>query len=129
MSEEREGLVSKAVKVEASEEKFLVSMSPEKCEVLNIPGAEGLDDYKIVMAASVFKYIFGPHFNPSEINPSDIYIQIEVPSNKFSKEVRLILESGRGIDFNLSTQEVPKSEEVTKYIPKVVVKTDGTNDE
>lgn len=122
MSVEQEGLVSKAVKVEAGDGKFLVSVSPEKCEVLKIPGAESMDDYKIVMAASVFKHLFAQGFNPDNINPEDIYIQIEVPSNRFTKEVRLVLESGRGIDFNLSTKDVSKEEEVTKYIPKVVVK-------
>lgn len=120
--EDKEGLISKAVKVEAGDGRFLVSMTPEKCEVLNIPGVEGLDEYKIVMAAGVFKYLFGTGFNPADIRPEDIYIQVEVPANKFTKEVRLVLESGRGIDFHLSTKEIPKEDEVTKYIPKVVVK-------
>ena len=74
------------------------------------------------MAAGIFKYLFGAGFDPSDIKPEDIYIQVEVPANKFTKEVRLVLESGRGIDFNLSTKEVPKEEEITKYIPKVIVK-------
>lgn len=122
MSEEKEGLISKAVKVEASEGKFLVTMSPEKCEILKIPGSEAADDYKIVIAGSIFKHLFASGYDPSTILPSDIYLQFEVPANKLAKEVRLVVETGRGIDFSLSAEEVSKDDEVTKYIPKVVVK-------
>lgn len=122
-AEDIDGFISRAVKVEADEGKYLVTVDPESVQVV-----EDGDFYKVVIVAPIFRHHFQNNFNPAKINEEVTYVQVELPEMFFSKEVRLVCKTGRSVELKFSSEPVPKEEQFTHYVPKIVVKGDDEDD-
>jgi hypothetical protein len=114
VSQNVEGFITKAIKVEADEGKLLVTPDPKMIQIV-----EDGDFYNIVIVAPVFKHYFQTNLENIKLSPQDVYAQVEVPEMFFTQEVRLVCKSGRSVEFKFSDA---KPDLLSQHVPLVVVK-------
>jgi hypothetical protein len=120
VSENVEGFISKAVKVEAAEGKLLVTPDPKMIQIV-----EDGDFYNIVIVAPVFKHYFQTNLENVKLSVQDVYTQVEVPEMFFTQEVRLVCKSGRSVEFKFLEG---KADALSQHVPLVVVKDEEDGD-
>jgi hypothetical protein len=117
-TENIDGFISKAIKVEAGDGKLLVTPDPKMIQII-----EDGEFYKIVVVAPVFKHYFQTNLENVKLSVEDVYTQIEIPEIFFTQEVRLVCKSGRPVEFRLIDE--PVKNPVTQFVPQIVVKEDA----
>jgi len=122
MSKIFKGCINPAMKVEAAEDKYLITLRVDKCSFE--PTLSTRDEGKFHIVASLFRHVFGNGINLSDIKEEDIYVLFEVPKKAFSKEAILTCESNLGLYFELSDDALSSQDEVTKYAPRVKVRSE-----
>jgi hypothetical protein len=114
VSENIDGFISNAVKVEADQGKLLVTPDPKMIKIV-----EDGDFYNIAIIAPVFKHYFSTNLENIKIDASNVYCQVEIPEMFFTKEVRLVCKTGRPVEFRLSPEEI--KDVASQFVPNIVV--------
>lgn len=91
-------------------------------------GDQTRDELAFVMAATLFKHLFKPHFSAHDVSEQDVHVILELPENMLTDEWQMYLRE--------STQEAGKfrletgpADESSRLVPRIVEVSDETNDE
>jgi hypothetical protein len=119
MTEEKKGLIGKALKIESEDENYLITLRIDSAQALRMPPSS-LED-KVFIAASLFRENFNSSPSEEQIANAKFYLVMEVPKEYFSREVRIVCEESYGVNFEYSEGK-SADHELRKLVPNVVVK-------
>jgi hypothetical protein len=119
MSKVFKGVVNPAIKVEAAEDKYVITLRVDQFSFERDFSTR--DEFKFHIVSSLFRHIFDS-LDVSELRQEDVYVLLEVPKKSFSKEAVLTCENNFGLYFELSDAALTPGQEITKYAPTVKVK-------
>ncbi len=79
------------------------------------------DEFAFVVAGTLFRHIFKHHLSPHDIDLEQMHLIFEIPETYLQPEwVEALTNSNRsGFEFVLKSD--PVTDEVTKFVPKVVI--------
>lgn len=120
---EYEGVIGKAVKVEAADDKVCMTLPIKELAF----GENSRDQADLIAVASYFKHMLFENFSLHSLKPSDVYLVIEVPEKLVRPEVRLWLDNHDGAGYATNQNEIDETD-LTRFMPRVV-DVSGDNDE
>lgn len=117
---EKKGAIGRDFFVSSEEGKYLVVVEPD--EVVVIEDKES-DVIRVAIMGSIFRHTLksGQKIDDHILN-DDVSIQLQLPREVFNKEVQLVVESDRSVQYEFTDRKLAKAEEITKYVPRVKIK-------
>jgi hypothetical protein len=122
MNDKLSGVISPAIKIEADNGGFIVTLRIDSLEFLKDESSS--DEYKFMLVASLFKHTLN-NFDPELLRAEDSYVCAEINKESFSKEISITCENNMGAYFEYGAVN-ETVDEMTRFVPKVVVR--GQND-
>jgi hypothetical protein len=124
---EADGAVAKAFTVSSDNEDSYMVWCKATPQVM--VDETNRDFHGIFLKSPLFKHIFGPNFKPEkDIDADDVYVMIGVGAEKFKEEIQAVCENSTGLFFQHS-EEKGDQFDITRFVPKVVDRTKGSEDE
>lgn len=121
-----DGIVSEAITTVPDEGKYLIKVPVKALKVEN--AEQGVSEHTVGIVATLFHGLFKKMMNPEkEIKAEDLDVFIQVDSKRFHDEWQAAVENSNGAFYSVSEEEV--EDEITRFVPNVVVAGKGDESE